>query len=288
MKKAAIVANLSKEKALLCAKQIISMFLHLDVKVLMHQDNSGHFDDFSDSIEYYKNYSLLIENCDFAITIGGDGTIIHIAKYAAAGNKPLIGVNTGRLGFAAELEPDEISMLSQIVEGNFKIKTRMLLNVTVYKNDEIQTYLAVNDAVISRGSLSRIIDLSVYFNNENMANYHADGLLFSTPTGSTAYSLSAGGPVVEPQMNCILLTPVCPHSLFARSVIFDENSVLTAYASSRDEEYSYLTIDGQTSIRIAPSDKVEVKKAKEKLQLISIKEKNFYKILNEKLKGRES
>lgn len=282
----AIIVNLTKEKAISCGKSIINLLQEDGVTILMHSCSQQFFTDFS--VTYYESTNAMFEHCDAAVTIGGDGTIIHNAKFAALNQKPLIGVNVGRLGFAAELEPDEIMQLKRLVTGDFKLQKRMLLEVSVYKQNCQQTFIAVNDAVISRGNLSRIIDLSVYLKEENVVNYRADGLVISTPTGSTAYALSAGGPVIEPQMKCILLTPICSHSLYARSVVFSDEAVLTVFAAGPESgEYSYLTIDGQESLPLEPNDKVEIKMAKEKLELITLKDKNFYKLVSEKLKGRE-
>ena len=223
--KTAVVVNLSKEEAISCAGEISLLMLSKNAEVFMISECAPFYKgvkiSFTDTIEE------LFKVCDIAITVGGDGTIIHAAKYAAHFDKPLIGVNVGRLGFAADIEIDGISELTRILNGDYSVEERILFDVEVIKNGVSKNYLAVNDAVIARGQLSKIIDLQVTLDNEEIAKYRADGLLFSTPTGSTAYSLSAGGPIIAPQLDCILMTPVCPHSLFSRSVIFDGNSVLT-------------------------------------------------------------
>lgn len=316
-RKIAIIINITKEQAVKCAESILRLFKEGNepVEVLMLQEMSGRFNGFK--IHFYENIKILFEQCDAAVTVGGDGTIIHAAKFAAMSNKPLVGVNVGRVGFAAELEPDEIFELKRIITMDYNIENRMLLEVTVNKSNINETFTAVNDAVISRGSLSRMIDLSVYFNNENMVNYRADGLIISTPTGSTAYSLSAGGPVIDPRMQCILLAPICPHSLYSRPIVFGETSVISVLSSGsgKFESYKksneactempafhvlpvrglegesfapdYLTIDGQEMIPLSVFDKVEIKKSKLLLKLISLKDKNFYRRVSEKLKGRE-
>ena len=165
----------------------------------------------------------------------------------------------------------------------------MLLDVSIEdENGNAKEFLAVNDAIIARGELSRIIDLEVYHNNHKMSDYRADGLLFSTPTGSTAYSLSAGGPIVEPEMECILMTPVCPHSLFSRSVLFNNKSVISVKANNIEYSKTVLTIDGQESVELQENQRVVIKQSSLYLKLLTLNEKNFYTRLNEKLRERES
>lgn len=283
--KTAVVVNLSKEEAISCAGEISLLMLSKNAEVFMISECAPFYKgvkiSFTDTIEE------LFKVCDIAITVGGDGTIIHAAKYAARFDKPLIGVNVGRLGFAADIEIDGISELTRILNGDYSVEERILFDVEVIKNGVPKNYLAVNDAVIARGQLSKIIDLQVTLDDEEIAKYRADGLLFSTPTGSTAYSLSAGGPIIAPQLDCILMTPVCPHSLFSRSVIFSGNSVLTVSVKIPSECCCVLTIDGEKNVDILAEDTVKIRKSDLKLKFVSINKRNFYRKLNEKLKERE-
>ncbi|MBQ8000569.1 MAG: NAD(+)/NADH kinase [Ruminococcus sp.] len=278
--KIALIPNADKPRAVLCAQQIATLLTDAGASVLLPCA-------LKDSIttqggKYYSTYDELFSHCDCAVTVGGDGTIIHSARHSALSDKPVVGVNLGTLGYVAELEPSEISALTRLVTGDYIIRERMLLDVAVIHQDgSKQSYLAVNDAVISRGSLSCIIDLDVFVEGERICNYRADGLLFSTPTGSTAYALSAGGPVIDPYLSLIELTPVCPHSLTARTVIFSEDTVLSVSCNSPDT--SYLTVDGQVSVALAGSDIVQISKSSHKLKMINLKDKNFYKIAGEKL-----
>jgi len=229
----------------------------------------------------------MLKSCDMVLTIGGDGTIIHAARKSAPLDKPLLGINTGRLGFVAELEPNELDMLQRIAEGNYSVEKRMMLKVTCKNND----FYAMNDAVISRGSLSRLIDIDVSLAEDRgyICSYRADGLIVSTPTGSSAYSLAAGGPVVEPTMKCIVMTPVCSHSLFARPVVFSHKSQLAVSASCDDNTQVYLTLDGAKTLTIARSDMIYITSSKIETKLIKLKDKSFYKVLNDKFteKGRQ-
>ena len=283
--KTAIVVNLSKENAIYCAKQIVKLLRLNGAEICMLSECKPFYSDkkivFSDTIEE------LFLQCDVAVTVGGDGTIIHAAKYAAPCKKPIIGVNVGRLGFAADVEADEIGQLTRLLSGDYYSEMRMLLDIAVVKNNKSKHYLAVNDAVMAHGQLSKIVDFQLSLDDEIISKYRADGLLFSTPTGSTAYSLSAGGPILAPQMECILMTPVCPHSLFSRSVLFDGKSELSVMVKIPLGCSCVLTIDGEENINICDSDKVIIRKSSQRLELLSIHKRNFYKRLNEKLKERE-
>ncbi len=279
--KIALIVNSEKQGAFDTTLKIADLLRSLGVTILMLKDN------LSESIHnatLFDAHDDLIKNCDVVLTIGGDGTIIHSAKHAAYYSKPVLGINLGRLGYVAELESDEISMLSELVKGNYEIVSRSVLNVSVKSANKTQSeYTAINDAVISRGSLSRIIDLEVNIDGSFASFYRADGLLVATPTGSTAYALSAGGPVISPELKCIELIPVCPHSLSARGMILSEKSVISIKAASPDGK-SYLTIDGQISVELYEDDTVEIQNAPCTLDMIILKKRNFFRLASEKLK----
>lgn len=285
MMKIAVVVNLSKTEAISCAEEVSLLLLSNNAEVYMLEECMQYYKGIK--ISYEKTIKDLFDVCDFAITIGGDGTIIHAAKYAASYDKPLIGVNVGRLGFAADVEIEETNKLLKILSGDYSVENRILIDVEVIKKGISKHYLAVNDAVIARGQLSKIVDLYISLDGEKIAKYRADGLLFATPTGSTAYSLSAGGPIIAPQMECILMTPVCPHSLYSRSVLFDGNSELSVSVKIPSECCCVLTIDGEKNVDILADDVVIIRKSELKLKLASIHRRNFYAKLNEKLKERE-
>lgn len=281
----AIIVNLSKPRAIRCADAICGLLNTNGAGVCALSECKSALE--YEPITYYDDINSLFDSCDLAVTVGGDGTIIHAAKYAATAGIPLIGVNVGRLGFAADLEADEITLLTRLLSGDYITESRVLLDVEVQKNGKSEHYLAVNDAVLAHGQLSKIVDLTLCLDGEEVSKYRADGLLFSTPTGSTAYSLSAGGPIISPQMDCILMTPVCPHSLFSRSVLFDGESTLTASAKIPEGCSCVLTIDGEVNIDINENDRVIIKKSDQRLKLISINRLNFYRRLNRKLRERE-
>lgn len=282
----AVLANLSKPDAVSFLPKVIEKLLSLNIAPAMLENVKEFY--YSDKVTYYSNHTDLVKNCDVIITIGGDGTIIHMARHAAEYNKPLLGINFGRVGFVATMEPNELDKLSQLLTGECFCENRMLLKITVVNNDTTNVLYAINDAVIARGSLSRMMDLSVSVNDKKTCDYRADGLIFATPTGSTAYSLSAGGPVICPDIECILLTPICPHSLFSRSVIFRSSDILTIHTTtgSNSASEAYLTVDGQYFLPLDDNTKVTIEKYQKSFKLISMEEKNFYTVLNNKLNER--
>lgn len=230
--------------------------------------------------------SQAIAHSDFVISIGGDGTILRTAKEAAEFGKAVLGVNCGRVGFVAGLEPSELDKLSHLFSGEYTVDERMMLDVTVISGGNTTRRYALNDVTITNGTISRMVDLDVCLNGEFITSYRADGLILSTPTGSTAYSLSAGGPVIEPHMKCILLTPICPHSLFSRSVLFSDTSDVTITRGEESRAEPYVTFDGKESVVLEQDGTVDVSRADITAKFIRVNSKNFYRILNDKLNER--
>lgn len=282
--KIAVIPNLSKKNADVYTSKVIKKIFSLNAEVLMLSDKQKFFND--RKIKYYSNIGNLIFNCDIVITIGGDGTIIHKAKHAARFSKPILGINLGKIGFVAGIEPTEIDKLEQLIKGKYTVEKRMMLSVNVKKGETTRKFYALNDVVITKGVYSGLVNLNVTLNNDEITKYVADGIILATPTGSTAYSLSAGGPVIEPSMKCILLTPICQHSMFSRPVIFGENSKINITAKTREKDESVLSIDGGRPIIISDRDLVSVEAAKMTVSLIKLKNQNFYKVLNSKLSER--
>lgn len=279
--KIALIVNLNKKGAFETGEKIATLLLKEGAQVLFHK---GRLADLFSDCQSFDSRNDLVKESDIVLTVGGDGTIIHTAKYAVKYAKPILGVNLGRLGYVAELEADEVDMISRLVKGDFDTCLRSVLSVNI-RNDKgyFKEYIAINDAVVSRGSLSRIIDLQVSIDGDDVSSYRADGIIVATPTGSTAYALSAGGPVISPHLKCIELVPVCPHSLSARSVILSEDSVIRISASSPDDT-SYLTIDGQISEPVNEDEVVEIKNSESTLEMIVFKKRNFFKLAGEKLR----
>ncbi len=227
----------------------------------------------------------LIGASDVVVALGGDGTIIHTAKRAAAFGRAVLGINCGTLGFMAGLEADELGQLAKLIAGEYSIESRMLLEVHVSGAKERRFY-ALNEAVVSRGSLSRIVGLDIRNHDRPVMTYEGDGVIVASPTGSTGYSLSAGGPVVDPEVSCLLITPVCPHSLHCRSTIFSADAVLSVRANVERCPEIYLTVDGEEGLRIGERDVVTISRADRAARLIKIKQQSFYDVLTQKLVNR--
>jgi len=221
-----------------------------------------------------------IKDFDIIITIGGDGTIIHAAKAGATENIPILGINAGRIGYLADISHDELELLSALKDNTYSIEERMLLEVTLGENK----YYCLNEAVITKGSLSRMIDIKVSVDGCPVS-YRADGLIAATPTGSTAYSMSAGGPIVDPALDLFILTPICSNSLFDRPLLLNKDSVISISTLCPPNAEVYLTIDGEQSIKLSPDDTLKIKRANHTAKLIRIKNSSFYETLSEKMRG---
>jgi NAD+ kinase len=284
--KIAVLPNLSKNNAQQYTVELIRRLRAQSAVVLMDAQYQAPFA--GEDLVYFKDFFSMLQSCDLAVAVGGDGTIIHAAKHAAVAGKPLLGINLGRLGFVAGMEPDELHKLPQLFSGAYRVEKRMMLSIVVQRPDGVSDEIfALNDAVISRGALSRIVDLTVEKGGGRVCRYRADGLIVSTPTGSTAYALSAGGPVLEPLMKCMLLTPICAHSLFSRSILFDAEAVLTVAAQTGDAEgEAYLTVDGERALPLYDKDRILIRRASIEAQLVNMKDQDFYEILSEKLAER--
>ena len=227
-----------------------------------------------------------LTGCDLAIAIGGDGTIVHVAKAAAVVGCPILGINAGHVGFLAGLEADELETLPALLNGTYTVDERALLEVTVHTERGDATRYAMNEATISRGGLSRLVDVTVRADGGEVLSCRGDGVIIATPTGSTAYSLSAGGPVVDPSVDCVLLTPVCPHSLDSRPRIWPAGVTLTAEAVAADGAPAYVTVDGEENIPLKPTDTVIIRRAAHAVRLVQLRRDTFYERLRRKLSDR--
>lgn len=233
-------------------------------------------------------YTQANDMCDgvaMFISVGGDGSFINAAKKATEVNKPIICVNAGKLAYLACIEGEEIHLLGDIVAGNYVTEKRMMLDVSIVDEGENVLYntQCINDAVVSRSGSIRIMRLSVGCNGAPLIQYMADGAIVSTPTGSTAYSMSAGGPIVDPCVESILLTPVCPHSIFSRSVVLSGSSELSIAHDNSGE--AILSCDGQQAILIPENAIVKVKRSEKYASFIRVKNDTFIDVLNKKISG---
>ena len=225
---------------------------------------------------------------DIVITIGGDGTIIRYAKRAALDDKAVLGINAGRMGYLANIEQNELGLISKLKTNEFFIEKRMMLNVEIYENGNlINKFSALNDAVITSGFISRIIDTNVTVHNDSI-HYRADGLIVSTPTGSTAYSMSAGGPIIDPLTENICITPICSHSLSAKPILLGADNKIKIKSYSKKRTDIYLTIDGRKVANIKPSTEIIISKSELYAKLVRLNDRSFYKTLSVKFRDARS
>lgn len=230
----------------------------------------------------------LYKACDLMLVLGGDGTILGYARAAARYEKPMLGINLGHLGFMAELEKTSFhqALADKLLQGEYTVERRMMLDVSVYKSDRLaDQFVALNDAVIS--GLSRAVAISEYVDNQFVDTFRADGVIVATPTGSTAYSLSAGGPVCSPDAALMLMTPICPHTIHSRCVVVSaESEIKIVVTDCRESVSTSLTVDGQESVNLDTGDYVIIRKSPYTTRLIQLTDTNFYKLLRYKLSGR--
>ena len=226
----------------------------------------------------------LYRKADVLITIGGDGTIIRYAKRAAQDHKPVLGINAGRMGYLANIEQNELELITNLKTGNYVVEKRMMLSVRVAENGrQVGEYTALNDAVITSGCIARIIDIAAGV-GKDFIHYRADGLILSTPTGSTAYSMSAGGPIIDPLTQNMCITPICSHSLSAKPILLGAENTVRVKAYSKKRTDIYLTVDGRRVCPVRPYTEIYVRRSPLYAQLIRLNDRSFYNTLSTKFK----
>lgn len=220
------------------------------------------------------------------VCFGGDGTILHMAKAATRHGVPILGANIGTMGFMAELESTELSLLSRLAEDNYTLDKRMMLDVTVHRGRDIIFHeIGLNDAVITKGAIARVVHLTVKCDGVEAIECSGDGVIVATPTGSTAYSLSAGGPIVEPEAQNILITPICPHDMLSRCIVASQNRIVTVSMALNPHKNAYLSVDGGRAQKLNMGDVVTVKRSNLTTKLIRLKDRSFYDVVNAKFKN---
>ena len=225
----------------------------------------------------------LYATADMIVVLGGDGTILEAARRASFRGTPVLGINLGRLGYMAELELDELKYLPAVFSGNYTVEERSMLYVERISGTEHTVSFALNEAVISNGSVARIVDLELSEGDTVVANYRADGLIVTTPTGSTAYSMSAGGPIMDPRVSCFCVTPICPHLMGARPLVFPDSAKLCIKNICQREKMLYLTLDGRTNLELLYGDTVLITKSDRTARLVCLKPHDFYNKIHKKL-----
>ena len=273
----ALIANLEKD---------LGLKISSDIAQYLKSKGAVVYADLSIDGAITGEKSEIIQLCDVFITVGGDGTILKVVKDAYLFDKPILAVNLGKIGYMASMEPSEYSKFDLLISGNYKYQYRSALSVSV-RNSELNIFenvIAMNDAVISHGNWTQIMNIDLLCNDKFITSYRADGLIFATPTGSTAYSLSAGGPIIDTELEIIEVTPICAHSFNGRSILFKDTSVLEAISATGHGSGAYLTIDGLENYKLDTDDIVTVKLAEKKIRTITFDDDSFYNILSKKIK----
>ena len=232
---------------------------------------------------HFRNLNDEIRNADMLICFGGDGTILHSSKIATAHNLPVLGVNIGTMGFIAELEAGELELLKRIPTGNYKLETRSMIDVTV-SNSGKQLFheTALNDAVVTKGAIARVIQIGICCDDVEATSYSGDGVILCTPTGSTAYSMSAGGPIIEPSAKNLLITPICAHDMLAKSIVVGPKRVITVRVGKIGRHNAFLSVDGGRAFRLSPGDVITARNSDKVTRLVRLKDTSFFEILNKK------
>jgi len=226
-----------------------------------------------------------LSNADMVICFGGDGTILHMAKTATRKGLPILGVNIGTMGFMAELESTELDKLQKLAVGEYTFDNRMMLDVTVQRDRDIIFHdICLNDVVVTKGAVARIVHLQVNCDGIEAMECGGDGVIIATPTGSTAYSLSAGGPIVEPEARNILITPICAHDVVSRCIVASEKRVISVNMVKNARRNAYLSVDGGKALRLNMGDVATIKTSKLETKLVRLKDRSFYDVVNAKFK----
>jgi NAD+ kinase len=289
MNRIGIIAKKNKPEVVTIAGHLVEWLGTKKIKVYL-EGEIGRLLSPTPSEEYWKSIEKeeIPTDVEMIIVLGGDGTLLSVARQVWNKNIPILGVNLGGLGFLTEITLDELyPVLEKVVQDDFATNEREVLNAGVIRRGKrIAEFIVLNDAVINKGALARIIDLETTINGEYLSTFRSDGLIISTPTGSTAYNLSAGGPIVYPSLHTIIITPICPHTLTIRPIIIPDDVKIRALLKSRDEEVT-LTLDGQQGFTLEFEDVVEVGKAEGRILLIKSPYRHYFELLREKLKWGE-
>ena len=227
--------------------------------------------------------SELHHHCDLLIIVGGDGSLINAAHIAIKQNLPVVGINRGRIGFLTDIHPDEKEKLQQVIAGHYKMERRPLLEMSLTVDGERVSRLALNDVVLSPSSNAHMMDFQLKINNEFVSMIRADGMIAATPTGSTAYALSAGGPIIQPNLNAIVLVPMFPHTLTSRPIVVPDSETISLVIDAENDAEPFISTDGQEKISVPLGSTIEIKKYNNELHLIHPEDYEYFSTLREKL-----
>ena len=278
-----LIINSYKEQIVHIGRQVIALLREQNVHVLAMGEEADALKIPAVQAEQFCNEAQIV------LVIGGDGTMLRAARTVYGKEIPILGINQGYLGFLTEVEVEHLDKaLEQLLSGSYQVERRMMLNAAVYREGVcIADVNALNDMVVTKGALSRIIRTELYLDNEMVERHYGDGLIFSTPTGSTGYSLSAGGPIVYPSVDVCIMAPICSHSLVSRPMIFSPDHTLTVRMESVGAP-AMLTVDGQNGVELQQGDLIHIKKAEHDTCLVVLEQRNFFAVLQGKLKGTQA
>lgn len=275
-----IKINLEKVDAVVYADKAID---------ILTQNNNSCFMDIRDQRAYsnpkisYAKMSDILKEIDLIVVLGGDGTVLECVRYALKSDKAILGINIGRVGFLCQLEKEELYKLSSIGNAPYEYTERMLVEARHISNEKEKTYVALNDFVFSKGVFSRMIEIDIKCLGSMIETYRADGVIFATPSGSTAYAMSAGGPIISPNVDAVLFTPICPYSRFQTPICFGSQEEIEV--RSQDDDIK-MVIDGVLSVKISDEDKVIIKAHDKRVKFLKIDNCNFYDHLWKKMRKR--
>ncbi|MGE5631937.1 MAG: NAD(+)/NADH kinase [Caulobacteraceae bacterium] len=275
-----IIPNISKDNDLKITGEILNWFADKEAVVLLEKQVAEKLG----CNCYGYDIASIYSSSDIIIVLGGDGTILNISRQSSKYNVPIFGINLGHLGFLAEAEAGEMyAALEKILQGDYFIEKRMMLEASIEENNtQVENFVALNDIGITRGPFSRIITYSIYINGSFVDLYSADGIVISSPTGSTAYSLSAGGPIVSPDLNVIIVTPVCPHTLHSRSIVVSDKDEVKVEICNNNTEVM-LTVDGQLGYKLKSGETVTIRSSACATNLVKLKQRSFFDVLRRKM-----
>ena len=278
-----LIINSYKEQIVQIGRQVITLLREQNVNVVAMGEEAEALALNAVSAETFCNEAQMV------LVIGGDGTMLRAARTVYSKEIPILGINQGYLGFLTEVEVEHLDKaIAQLLSGNYQVERRMMLNAAVYRDGVcIADVNALNDMVVTKGALSRIIRTELYLDEELVEQHYGDGLIFSTPTGSTGYSLSAGGPIVYPSIDVCIMAPICSHSLISRPVIFSPEHTLTVRMESVSTP-AMLTVDGQNGVELQQGDLIHIRKAEHDTCLLVLEQRNFFAVLQGKLKGTQA
>jgi NAD+ kinase len=289
MKRIGIITKRNKPEAVAIVKNLIAWLQSRGLEVYLEEE-LGKSEGLPLSRPHVKpvRREEVTNLAELVIVLGGDGTLLSVARMVREHEIPILGVNLGGLGFLTEITLDELyRVLERVINGDYKTDARDVLSAAVIRNGKrAAEFTVLNDVVINKGALARIVDLETTINGEYLTTFKADGLIISTPTGSTAYNLSAGGPIVYPSMHSIIITPICSHTLTNRPIVIPEDVVVRVALKTEQQEV-VLTLDGQQGFPLEFEDVIEVKKAEARICLVKSPYRHYFEVLREKLKWGE-